>query len=332
MSSKRRLTDQQKMRQESYSSEQEGVWGLVLSHFGKTVSLIDKNNNIFECNLRQHVGALVVGDEVLWVVENNNNIIVKCLPRRQLLKRPDRYKGEKLIAANIDQALVVIPCDPEPDLYTLDRYLVALNYFNIKAIILFHKYDLAADSFNISGSQNKDSFVNLEDVINYYKNISYECYKTSVLDVSCDFNILKNSLENKKSILVGLSGAGKSSLLNFLTNSAKAIVGEMSQHNKKGKHTTSRTTLYLLGNNIINGCLIDSPGIRQFGLWNLTDEEVFAGFIELFLESANCKYRNCRHDETSSNCAVQKILLDTSNSGKFKLASLRLKHYFRILK
>ena len=331
MSSKRRLTDQQKSRQEFYSSEQGGFWGLVISHFGKTVSLIDKNNNIFECNLRQHVGALVVGDEVLWVKDNNNKIIVKCLPRKQLLKRPDRYKGEKLIAANIDQALVVIPCDREPDLYTLDRYLVALNYFDIKAIILFHKYDLAADSFNISGSQNKDSFVNLEDVINYYKNINYECHKTSVLDKNCDFNTLKTSLENKKSILVGLSGAGKSSLLNFITNSSNAIVGEISESNKKGKHTTSRTTLYLLGNNIKNGCLIDSPGIRQFGLWNLSDIEVLSGFIELFAASANCKYRNCTHDKISANCAVQKFVLDSVKANDYKLAALRLSHYFRIL-
>jgi ribosome biogenesis GTPase / thiamine phosphate phosphatase len=330
MANKRKLTDQQKIRQSSYSSDQQGNWGLVLTHFGKIVKVVDKDNQIHECNIRQHVGSLVVGDEVLWRDENSNLVVVNCLERKHLLKRPDRYKGEKLIAANIDQALVVIPCDPEPDLYTLDRYLIALNYYDIKAIILFHKNDLAASSFEIAGEE-----IFLDEVFNYYKDLNYDCYKTETVSNISNLNNLKNILNNNKSILVGLSGAGKSSLLNALNNSQEnlAIVGELSEHNKKGKHTTSRTTLYPVNNNIKDGCLIDSPGIRRFGLWNLSDDEVLSGFLELSRASRDCKFRNCNHDDSASGCAIKKFIsdLDPNSGANFKLARLRLRHYFRIL-
>ena len=262
--------------------------------------------------------------------ENNNLVVVNCLERKHLLKRPDRYKGEKLIAANIDQALVVIPCDPEPDLYTLDRYLIALNYYDIKAIILFHKNDLAASSFEIAGEE-----IFLDEVFNYYKDLNYDCYKTETVSNISNLNNLKNILNNNKSILVGLSGAGKSSLLNALNNSQEnlAIVGELSEHNKKGKHTTSRTTLYPVNNNIKDGCLIDSPGIRRFGLWNLSDDEVLSGFLELSRASRDCKFRNCNHADSASSCAIKKFISDFGpNSGpNANLARLRLRHYFRIL-
>ena len=150
-----------------------------------------------------------------------------------------------------------------------------------------------------------------------------------------NLNNLKNILNHNKSILVGLSGAGKSSLLNALNNSQEnlAIVVELSEHNKKGKHTTSITTLYPVNNNIKDGCLIDSPGIRRFGLWNLSDDEVLSGFLELSRASRDCKFRNCNHDDSASGCAIKKFIsdLDPNSGANFKLARLRLRHYFRIL-
>ena len=95
MANKRKLTDQQKIRQVSYSSDQKGNWGLVLTHFGKVVKVVDDNNQVHDCNIRQHVGSLVVGDEVLWRNENNNTVIVKCLDRKQLLKTKKLIDGKK---------------------------------------------------------------------------------------------------------------------------------------------------------------------------------------------------------------------------------------------
>ena len=331
---KRRLTKIQQRRIASYSNEQEGNWGLVVTHQGSCVRLVDNTGDVFEANLRNNVGAVVTGDEVLW--QNlKDPVIVKLLDRRQLLKRPDRYKGEKLVAANIDQVLIVVANDPIPDLYSLDRYLVALSYYDLPAVIVFHKQDLAAPKLVFNTKKEGDKIVlTLDSVIEYYQGLGYQCLRTSVSDsslkskVKSKDNILElvASLCDKASILVGLSGVGKSSLLNAITGSSAALIGEVSKHTSKGKHTTSSIQLYpLVSNDYKQGYLIDSPGIRRFGLWNLQPKEILNGFVEFADALGSCKFRNCAHDSGSSNCALQEI----ANSSD--LAKLRLVNYFRIL-
>ncbi len=324
---KRNLTDKQKRQQQAYSDEQEGQHGLVITNFGQTVLLADDNSQLIESNIRKHVGAVVTGDNVLFQKEGDLSVIVKCLPRDNLLKRPDKYKGEKLIAANIDQVLVVISNDPEPDLYSLDRYLVAMKEYNIPVVILFHKQDLASPILKFSDKdKNLEIKLTLDEVILYYKNLGYECIKTSIYNNPTGISELANILKNKVNILLGLSGAGKSSLLNAVTDSNRAIVGELSSQNKKGKHTTSATTLYPLGSGSKEGFLIDSPGIRRFGLWHIDKDKILTGFIELGKAGANCKFRNCKHDNKAQGCAVQDLVKSSC-----AMAELRLRHYFRII-
>jgi ribosome biogenesis GTPase / thiamine phosphate phosphatase len=324
---KRNLTDKQKRQQQAYSEEQEGQHGLVITNFGQTVLLVDDSSQLIESNIRKHVGAVVTGDNVLFKKEDSISVIVKCLPRDNLLKRPDKYKGEKLIAANIDQVLIVISNDPEPDLYSLDRYLVAMREYNIPIVILFHKQDLAPPILRFSDkSKSLEIKLTLDEVISYYINLGYECIKTSIYNDTKGLSALANILKNKTNILLGLSGAGKSSLLNAVTDSNRAIVGELSSQNKKGKHTTSATTLYPLGPGSKEGFLIDSPGIRRFGLWHIDKDMILTGFIELGKSSANCKFRDCKHDSKAQGCAVQ-ILVKSSCA----MAELRLRHYFRII-
>lgn len=324
---KRNLTEKQKRQQKINTNEQDGDYAVVISNHGQKVLLLNNESNLIESNIRNNVGSVVTGDNVLFQKEGDISVIVKLLPRDNLLKRPDKYKGEKLIAANIDQVLIVIPNDPEPDLYSLDRYLVAMREYDIPVVILFHKQDLAAPVLKFSDKQKSIEIkLTLDEVISYYENLDYECIKTSVYNDSKGLSVLSDTLKNKTNILLGLSGAGKSSLLNAVTDSNKAIVGELSSQNKKGKHTTSATTLYPLGTTFKEGCLIDSPGIRRFGLWHIEKDKILKGFIELGKASSNCKFRNCKHDAKAQGCAV-KELVKTSCS----MAELRLWHYFRII-
>ena len=323
---KRILTDKQKRQQKAYTNEQEGDPALVITNYGQTVLLLDDKSELIESNIRNHVGSVVTGDNVLYAKEDNNNVIVKCLPRNNLLKRPDKYKGEKLIAANIDQVIVVIPNNPEPDIYALDRYLVAMKEYDIPVIILFHKQDIAPPILKFTNkSEGSQINLTLDQIVLYYQKLGYECLKTSIYD-NKELKNLSRLLKEKANILLGLSGAGKSSILNVVTDSQRAIVGELSTQNKKGKHTTSATTLYPLGSNTKEGFLIDSPGIRRFGLWHLDKQKVLSGFEELNLASRNCRFRNCTHEKNSKDCGIQNFVKISH-----EIVSLRLRHYFRII-
>jgi len=306
--------------------------GRVMAHYGQTLEVQNQEGLIFKCFARQNLGLLVAGDRVLFCQSDQEGVITARLPRKSFLQRPDIHKGQKGIAANIDQIFLVIAVTPPPLEHALDRALVAAYNQDIPAILILNKTDLL--------EPNTPSFHYFKNLTQRYISMGYEALelgKNSNPDLKNKQNILglENLLEkikNKTSIFVGQSGVGKSSLINQIFDlqnitDQSAKTGDISNANQKGRHTTTTARLYQAKSLSldIETCLVDSPGIREFGLWNLSPEELIQGFIEFKPFISQCQFRNCAHQENSKGCAIQKAVQEK------KISRERLSSYFRLL-
>lgn len=307
-----RLTTQQDENLSNFSLPRNGV---VISRFGKSADVEDSSGQIFRCSIRRTLPSLVTGDKVVWresLEPNTNGIIEAVHPRHSELVRPDFYDGVKPVAANIDQIVIISAVLPELSFNIIDRYLVACEATNIKPIIVLNKIDLLSE----------EQRAEVENQLAIYTEIGY-----SVVLVSCQneqgITLLQEALQNKISILVGQSGVGKSSIINLLLphQSQSVITGEVSELSGLGQHTTTSTRLYHLPN---GGDIIDSPGIREFGLWHLEPEQVINGFKEFDVYLGGCQFRDCNHLNTPG-CLLQQAVKEG------KIAPSRLENYHRIL-
>lgn len=296
----------------NFSSPRDGV---VISRFGKSADVEDNARHIYRCSIRRTLPSLVTGDKVVWresLEPNTNGIIEAVHTRHSELVRPDFYDGVKPVAANVDQIVIISAVLPELSLNIIDRYLVACEVTNIEPIIVLNKIDLLSD----------EQRAEVEKQLTIYTNIGYQ-----VLYVSCQnhqgITALQAVLQNKISILVGQSGVGKSSIINLLLphQLQSAITGNISELSGLGQHTTTSTRLYHLPN---GGDIIDSPGIREFGLWHLEPEQVISGFKEFDDYLGGCQFRDCNHLDTPG-CLLQQAVRDG------KISPSRLDNYHRIL-
>ncbi|CAA2929229.1 Putative ribosome biogenesis GTPase RsgA [Arsenophonus endosymbiont of Bemisia tabaci Q2] len=241
-----------------------------------------------------------------------NGVIEGVYERTSVLTRPDYYDGLKPIAANINQAIIVSAIFPQLSLNIIDRYLVACETLNIAPMIILNKIDLL----------NKGNRKEIRKAIKLYHNIRYV-----VLEVSSHTNegidTLIENLIGKISIFVGQSGVGKSSLINNLLpdNKEKILINQVSDNSGLGQHTTRTARLYHFAK---GGYLIDSPGIREFGLGHLTKEQITKGFAEFRQYLGYCKFRDCKHLD-DPGCALQQAVI----AGK--IAKSRFENYHRIL-
>ena len=222
-------------------------------------------------------------------------VVLRHHDRTNLLQRPSPFNSgtgakNKAIAANIDQIILVVSAVPIVPLSSIDRILVAAHEYNMEAIILLNKIDL-------EGSDE------LFERLGRYSAIGYPVLKVSVRTEE-GFEELREKLQNKCSVFVGQSGIGKSSLVNTLLPDAdfKAKIGELVRSANLGAHTTSSARLSHLPE---GGTIIDSPGIRELGLWHLSEASIKAGFREIDSLTRECKFRNCKHTAATLGCAVQ---------------------------
>lgn len=292
---------------QSLSPEQPG---LLIAHYGTTLIVENQAGKLFQCGLRQNLGTLVTGDEIIWQqIDETTGVVVACLPRRSVITRPDRHTT-KPIVANVDRMVIVSALEPLPQQTTLDRYLVLAEILNLPALIVINKGDLPV----------KAQHEFLRHRLEVYQRIDYPSVEVSS-KTRMGIPALEELLQNHTSIFVGQSGVGKSSLLNCLVPNAKAQIRELSKIQRLGRHTTTASRLYHLPN---GGNLIDSPGIHQFNLHHFTKEQIANGFKEFLPFLGCCKFRNCEH-KTEPGCA----LLAAVNEGK--IDSLRLQNYHALI-
>lgn len=313
---KRRLTKQQRNRiqnhQQQLAESELGLeqQGLVTAHFGQQLVIEAQDGTINRCFSRQNLGGLVTGDQVLWrpiLTESQTGIIVARLPRRSVLIRPDIYKQQRDIVANVDQIFVVIAVEPAPLLHYIDQYLMVARYVDIPCSLVVNKSDLA----------QTDDLLLLQK---RYQSIGYSVVTASAQTKS-GLDDLSQALSGQNSIFVGQSGVGKSTLLNQLVPDANAKQGEISIANQKGKHTTTTTRLYHLPQ---GGNLIDSPGVREFGIWHIPTEQRAAGFVEFRSFLGHCRFRGCDHLNVPG-CAVKQAV------DQGKISQQRYDSYCRLM-
>ena len=297
---KRRLTKQQQ-RQISANKNLKSVRentdthnGTVITHHGKELIVWNETGETINCQLRQNLGTIVCGDRIVFEYIDKQSdpktaIIIACAERDNILQKSGFGSKAKAVAANIDQVIIVCSLVPKPNSYLIDRYLVAAEYLPAKPIIVINKIDLL--------DEENEHVVN--DINAIYDTIGYRVLETSAIK-STGLDELQSMLADATSILVGLSGVGKSSLVKDLLPDIDIRIGEISEASKEGKHTTTVSTLYSLPT---GGNLIDSPGVRDFSPVNLDKEQILNGFIELKPYRGKCKFANCSHTH-EPGCAI----------------------------
>lgn len=234
-----------------------------------------------------------VGDWVSYTVkEDGCGWIEEIHPRKNYMirKSVNLSKEAHIIGSNIDLCvLIATVSNPTTSTGFIDRFSVTAQAYDIPLLIVFNKSDL----YSIKDKEH------LEDLIACYEKIGFECLVTSAKS-NLFIDKLKEKLENKVVLFSGHSGAGKSSLINSMNPSLKLAVGEISEAHSKGKHTTTFAEMFDLTETIQ---LIDTPGIKGFGLIDLEKEELSQYFPEMFEISSECKFHNCVHIN-EPGCAV----------------------------
>ncbi|OOF59802.1 small ribosomal subunit biogenesis GTPase RsgA [Rodentibacter myodis] len=289
--------------------------GIVVTRYSVHADVESEDGEIYRCNLRRTLSSLVVGDKVVWRKGNEqlqgvSGVIEAIHPRMNEIARPDYYDGLKPIAANIDRIIIVSAVLPVLSLNIIDRYLVVCEIAGIEPIIVVNKGDL------LSKEQEKE----VEDQLQIYRNIGYQ---TLIISAQNGKNMEKLTalLSSGTSIFVGQSGVGKSSLINHILPSVNAQVGEISENSGLGQHTTTSSKLYHLPQ---GGNLIDSPGIREFGLWHLEAEQITQGYREFQYVLGTCKFRDCKH-LTDPGCALREAV----ESGR--ISAIRFDNYHKLI-
>ncbi|MGP7975124.1 small ribosomal subunit biogenesis GTPase RsgA [Proteus mirabilis] len=318
---KKRLQSKEKKNHVELDDTQlgEATEGLVISRFGQHADIEAADGSITRCNIRRTISSLVTGDKVVWrpALQTQENVRVNGIveavhERTSVLTRPDYYDGIKPIAANIDQIIIVSAILPELSLNIIDRYLVACETLNIEPLIVLNKVDML----------DAESRAMVSEWMQIYKDIGYR-----VLEVSSytkeGLEALTQALIGRISIFAGQSGVGKSSLLNTLlpTMEESILVNQVSDNSGLGQHTTTASRLYHFP---LGGDVIDSPGVREFGLWHLTPKQVTKGFIEFRPFLGGCKFRDCKHND-DPGCLI------TEAVDKGEIAPTRFENYHRIL-
>lgn len=263
--------------------------GLVTARYGREADVVDlahPGQPPRRCHLRAHVDP-VVGDRVLWEAGDGYAVVAAVAPRRSVLRRREG-KQVRILAANVDQVVIVIAAQPVPHANLVDRFLVAAELERMSALVLANKCDL----------ESEDGQDAVAAVCGPLGALGYPVVRVSA-HTGAGIDTLRGHLRDKISIFCGQSGVGKSSLINRLFPEVAAAVGSLSEAEAKGRHTTTTARFYP----VPGGAVIDSPGIREFGVECSDPQALMAGFVELAPLAARCRFRDCTHRQ-EPGCAI----------------------------
>jgi ribosome biogenesis GTPase / thiamine phosphate phosphatase len=281
-----------------------------------------RGRRVREVKTLDHADPVAVGDRVRFTeVQNGSGTIVEVLPRRNRLSRraagkfDPAHPFEQVIVANLDQVVPVFAAaDPAPRWNLLDRYLVSAESAGLPALICITKVDLAQD-------QDASTETELGEAVEDYRRTGYPVVLASAITGE-GIDELRQALAGRTSAFLGKSGVGKSSLLNALQPGLGLRVNEISQATGKGKHTTTHLEMFPLEP---EGYVVDTPGIREFGLWEVDEDDLALYFPEMRPFVGRCKFGlDCRHDE-EPGCAIRKAVMGGQISPRRYQSYLRLR-------
>lgn len=299
------------------------IKGRVIRSTGSWYTVMSDENKLYECRLRgkyrlqglRTTNPVAVGDlvyfrkeagketAVIEQIEERTNVIVR--------KSTNLSKAAHIIASNLDQALLVATIDqPRTSTGFIDRFLATAEAYHLPATLVFNKIDLYSSS----------QMLELEKLTTIYSSIGY-----AVLEVSAEtgqnLEQLKALMENKVSLFSGHSGVGKSALVNAIDNQLHVRIGDISAVHHKGKHTTTYAEMHPLS---FGGWIIDTPGIKEFGLYDLEKETLAQRFPEMRQIMSECRFANCTH-RSEPGCAVKQAVADG------QIADFRYKNYLNMM-
>ena len=291
--------------------------GLVIKNTGSWYTVQTDDGQLFDCKVKgnfrlrgiRSTNPVAVGDRVCV---SEGNFITEIEDRRNYIIRKsiNLSKQSHIIAANVDQALLVVTVNrPQTNTTFIDRFLASAEAYRVPVVLIFNKSDLLDD----------DEKHYQQMLIHLYETVGYECRAISA-ETGDGIDALLPMLQGKITLLSGNSGVGKSTIINRLVPGVNLRTAEISDAHQMGQHTTTFSEMIPLG----EGWLIDTPGIKGFGTFDMEPEELTSYFKEIFRFSKDCRFSNCTHTH-EPGCAVLQAL------EKHYIAQSRYQSYLSML-
>lgn len=299
--------------------------GIVYKSTGSWYSVKAENGAFYDCRIKgkfrisgiKSTNPVAVGDHVDFDIEQKGDgtigVIKKIDERNNYIirKSVNLSKQTHIIAVNIDIAFLLITLNNPPTFTTfIDRFLVTAEAYHIKSVLLFNKID----------TYNEDELLEVKFLAALYRKIGYECIGISAM-TGKNIEKVKAIMQDKVTMFSGHSGVGKSTLINAIEPGLALKTAEISEQHLQGQHTTTFAEMFDLS---FGGQIIDTPGIKGFGVVEIDREELGDYFPEFFERKENCKFNNCLHLE-EPHCAVKNALENE------EIAWSRYKSYLQIL-